>query len=221
MPNQVQITSDGSHTIYSDEFSETYHSINGAIIESMHVFINAGFRLFSKTSVDVLEIGFGTGLNAFLTLLESEKSNITVNYTTLELYPIQAITYTKLNYPEVLNCGGMRDVFLQIHKASWEHQVHISNYFHLLKHQTDINTFVYAEEKYDVIFFDAFSPVTQPELWTQELFIKVYKSLRPKGVLTTYCAKGEVRRNMLHAGFNVERLPGPPGKREILRGRKD
>jgi tRNA U34 5-methylaminomethyl-2-thiouridine-forming methyltransferase MnmC len=214
----LQISNDGSHTVYADGFGETYHSVNGAITESNHVFIDAGLNQVNKSSVNVLEIGFGTGLNAFLTLLQAEKKGLAIYYETLELFPVEDAVYASLNYAEVLHAG--KATFTLLHQSNWEEVIAITPHFTIQKHKIDIPSFLYPADSYDVVYFDAFSPVTQPELWTQELFTSIYTSMRVGGVLTTYCAKGEVRRNMQRAGFTVERLPGPPGKREMLRATK-
>lgn len=219
MSLNLKFSNDGSHTVYSDAFKETYHSVNGAVTESMHVFIEAGFNQIQKSKVNILEIGFGTGLNAFLSLLESEKNGIEVTYDTLELYPVGEEVYLSLNYPKTLGLSR-EEAFKRMHTSAWSEWIAISERFYLQKHNADIKSFKYNEEAYDVVYFDAFSPVVQPELWEQVVFEAIYRSMCTGGLLTTYCAKGEVRRNMQRAGFTVERLPGPPGKREMLRATK-
>ncbi|HEX2935493.1 MAG TPA: tRNA (5-methylaminomethyl-2-thiouridine)(34)-methyltransferase MnmD [Bacteroidales bacterium] len=219
MSIKLQISNDGSHTVYSGAFSETYHSINGAITESIHVFIEAGLRQMQKSQISIFEIGFGTGLNAFLSLLEADNRGIEITYDALELYPVGEEVYAALNYPKTL--GTNREVaFKHIHTSNWGERVVITEHFSLQKHKIDIRAFKYPENNYDVVYFDAFSPVVQPELWGQEIFNAIYRSMCTGGILTTYCAKGEVRRTMQRAGFSVERLPGPPGKREMLRAIK-
>jgi tRNA U34 5-methylaminomethyl-2-thiouridine-forming methyltransferase MnmC len=217
---EIQKTADGSVTVLSGSFGETYHSVNGAITESQHVFINASFKTVDVNPVTVLEIGFGTGLNAFLTLLEAEKEKREVHYSSIELFPIPSDIYNNLYYSE--NClPGRADEFLLLHQSDWEKEIAVTGYFRLTKINADITLFDFGQEKYDVVYFDAFSPNIQPELWTKDIFNRVFRSMKPGGVLTTYCAKGEVRRNMQGAGFVVERLPGPPGKREMLRAVKN
>ncbi len=215
---EVQITSDGSHTLFVPAIDETYHSTHGAIQESMHIFIEAGLRQCTKTEIKILEIGFGTGLNAFLTLLESQRQNIKIHYTTLELYPVDVEKAIKLNYPDNLSMESSA-LFEKLHTSEWNNEVQINPNFVLKKIKTDFTHFDF-DSKFDVVYFDAFSPEKQPEMWTKEQFDKVFASCEQKAILTTYCAKGEVRRAMKAAGFMVERLPGPIGKREILRSRK-
>ena len=215
--NQIKYTEDGSTTLYVPEIDETYHSVHGAIQESMHIFINAGLKECKEQNINILEIGFGTGLNAFLTLIEAEKSNKNIVYTTLEKYPLSKEITEKLNFPETLNIEN-KDYFDKIHHCEWNNVQKISPQFSIYKIQCDFTQFNDLQE-YDLVFFDAFSPEKQPEMWTQDLFEKLYKHCKADGILTTYCAKGAVRRAMTAAGFKVERLPGPLGKREILRGR--
>lgn len=219
MSIKLQISNDGSHTIYSEAFNETYHSVNGAVTESLHVFIHAGLHHIHKSKVNILEIGFGTGLNAFLSLLESEKIGIEITYDTLELYPVGESVYTNLNYPKTLG-SDREEAFIRMHTSAWGERIAITERYSLQKHNVDIRSLSYPTDTYDVVYFDAFSPVVQPELWGQDVFEALYRSMCAGGVLTTYCAKGEVRRNMQRAGFAVERLPGPPGKREMLRAIK-
>ena len=218
MYKELILTEDGSHTLRVAEIDECYHSIHGAVQESAHIFINAGLKEFMPVDeIRVLEIGFGTGLNAFLTLLEAEKINKSVHYTTLELYPLPVDEVLQLNYPETLN--GDRGLFEKIHHSVWDEDNDISPFFTLRKIKADFTGCVLSGF-YDVIYFDAFSPEKEPEMWSEVCFKKIYEHSGSGAVMTTYCAKGVVRRAMQSAGFVVERLPGPPGKREILRGRK-
>jgi Uncharacterized conserved protein len=220
MRKEVVLTDDGSHTLHVKEIDECYHSTHGAVQESTHIFIDAGLREFlsgEKPEIRVLEIGFGTGLNAFLTLLEAGKLKKSVYYYALELYPLAADEAIQLNYPEVL-CED-RELFEKIHRAPWGEDVDITSIFTLHKLKVDFTGYE-LPGIYDVIFFDAFSPEKQPEMWVEDGFEKIYEHSDNGTVITTYCAKGAVRRAMQSAGFEVERLPGPPGKREILRGRK-
>lgn len=218
MKIEFQITEDGSHTLFVPELDEHYHSVHGAIQESKHIFIDAGLQKCSKTEIRVLEVGFGTGLNAFLSALESEDNNINISYTALELYPISFPDAKKLNYSELLN-PSKEKLFDAIHSAKWGKREQITTQFSILKHCIDFsipNNFT-TEEKFDVIYFDAFAPEKQPEMWTMPIFQKIYSLCAPDAILTTYCAKGSIRRMLQEVGFHVERLPGPPGKREILR----
>jgi tRNA U34 5-methylaminomethyl-2-thiouridine-forming methyltransferase MnmC len=212
---QLQLTADGSHTLFLPELNEHYHSVNGAVQESQHVYINAGFNQCGKETVFVLELGFGTGLNAFLTALEAEKRNVKVVYTALEKYPLPAEIIRQLNYS-----GRNSDLFNQIHSAEWGRAIPLTSSFTLHKIKIDFKDYDYCSGNYDVVYYDAFAPDKQPEVWLQELFDAIYTSLHPGGILTTYCAKGMIRRRMKQSGFIVERIPGPPGKREMLRAGK-
>lgn len=223
----LRITEDGSHTLFAEETGECYHSTKGAIQESMHIFIRAGFRQCTKSHIRILEIGFGTGLNAFLTLLEnSSESDVevfiqnakNVEYTAVELYPVESEIALQLNYPELTNQNSRQD-FEKLHQAAWNEPVKITENFTLTKLKCDF-TVAELNDTFDLIYFDAFSPEKQPEMWSEEMFRKLYISSAENAILTTYCAKGAVRRAMQAAGFRVERLPGPPGKREIIRARK-
>lgn len=219
-PNIIlEETKDGSHTLFVPALDEHYHSVNGAVQESMHVFIDAGLRKVATDKVQVLEVGFGTGLNAFLTLLESEKWQKQVHFTSLELYPLAEDIYGRLNYGELI-LPEKADLFIKLHQVGWERSVEITPLFHLQKKKADLCQYDFGDEMYDLIYFDAFAPDKQPEMWQPELFRKLFDHTRSGGILTTYCAKGVVRRAMQAAGYTVERLQGPPGKREMLRATK-
>lgn len=212
-------TADGSHSLINKELNESYHSINGAINESFHVFIQEGLKHHYKKSLKVLEIGFGTGLNAFLTLIEAEENHLDIQYTSIEYYPISAETVNLLNYNKLLPAEH-KNAFKQLHVSAWNKPVHISPYFQLIKLKKDFS-YLMLEEQYDLIYFDAFSPDKQPEMWTEERFQMLYAHANKDAILTTYSAKGEVRRRLQAVGFTVERIPGPKGKREILRAIKN
>ncbi len=225
---KIILTEDGSSTIFNFELNQHYHSIHGAMQESMHVFMKMGFGLFSTSleqtkQISILEVGFGTGLNAFLVLLESFAEGILSGescqcvYTSLEAFPLEEKEYLNLNYSKN---EKEKKLFLELHEAEWNKEVAITNNFSLHKIQIRLEDFIPEENKFNLIFFDAFSPEAQPELWTEEVFRKLFLSMKKEGILVTYCAKGQVRRNMIAAGFTVERLDGPPGKREMLRARK-
>jgi len=217
----LETTADGSHTLFLPEMDEHYHSVNGAIQESKHVYIEAGFKRCQKSEIHVLEMGFGTGLNALLTALEAEHQKINVFYTGLEKFPLSQEIIDKLNYQEI--AGQARsdtvknNLFQTIYQTCWGKSESVNPYFHLKKIQTDFRNFDFPD-KYDVVYYDAFAPDKQPEAWSQALFDKIFSAMNLGGVLTTYCAKGNIRRMMQQAGFSVERIPGPPGKREMLRG---
>lgn len=215
---QLQLTADGSHTLFIPSLDEHYHSVNGAIQESKHIFIEAGWKQLKKENIRVLEIGFGTGLNAFLTLLESLANNNKVTYYAVELYPLEKDVIQSLNYPALIQ-KDKAQFFYSLHQAPWDQDVAITSYFTLHKINGNSNT-CKLPNNIDLIYFDAFAPDKQPEMWNQEIFNKIYAHTSPQGILTTYCAKGIVRRMIQTAGFTVERIPGPPGKREMLRATK-
>lgn len=215
---QLKMTEDGSHTLFSVRVGECYHSEHGAIQESEHIFIDSGWKHCHKSGPHVLEIGFGTGLNAFLTLLQAEKDQKKTVYTALELYPLEKDRIENLNYSRLLDLSK-KELFDQLHSVDWNCRVPVTSWFELEKFQADF-TKVELSGVYDLIYFDAFSPDKQPEMWTPERFEYIFQHAAQGAVLTTYCAKGVVRRALQAAGFQVERLPGPPGKREILRATK-
>lgn len=215
---QLKMTEDGSHTLFSVRVGECYHSEHGAIQESEHIFIDSGWKHCHKSEPHVLEIGFGTGLNALLTLLQAEKDQKKTVYTALELYPLEKDRIENLNYSRLLDLSK-KELFDQLHSVDWNCRVPVTSWFELEKLQADF-TKVELSGVYDLIYFDAFSPDKQPEMWTPERFEYIFQHAAQGAVLTTYCAKGVVRRALQAAGFQVERLPGPPGKREILRATK-
>jgi tRNA U34 5-methylaminomethyl-2-thiouridine-forming methyltransferase MnmC len=223
MDRTIILTKDGSHSIAIPSMDVTYHSVHGAIQESQHVFIKAGllplFQSGNQQPVHILEMGFGTGLNALLTLMEAEKNNRLIHFTTLELFPLVQEQVAVLNYCSQLHREDLQPTFEQLHTCSWEEQVDIHHYFTLHKKQQSLLDITVADQ-FHLIYFDAFAPAAQPELWTIAAFEKLYHSLLPGGVLVTYCSKGDVRRAMQSAGFIVEKIPGPPGKREMVRAVK-
>lgn len=211
---KVLITADGSPTLLNNTLNESYHSRHGAKQESMHVFIQAGLMQLHNDFINVLEIGFGTGLNATLTALHKETR--TIHYTALEPFPVALELLEKLKY---FSASGDISIHQEIIQADFDTVTSIGSQFHLKKLKTKIQD-LDTEEKYNLVYFDAFAPMIQPEMWTQEIFEQLFSMMDVKGVLVTYCAKGEVRRNMIAAGFSVERIAGPPGKREMLRAKK-
>ena len=222
MEIELIVTADGSPTLSLKGKNESYHSHFGAIQESKHVFINAGlnFKLNEKDSISILEIGMGTGLNVLLSLLFKESHEfIQINYTALEPFPI-AVSYIKeLNYPFLLNAVSYQPAFEFIHTMAWDYFFEIKKGFHLKKSFSRLQDFT-TNETYDLVFFDAFSPNISPDMWTQDIFDKLFNFITPGGVLVTYCAKGSVKRCLKAAGFKVENIPGPPGKREMTRANK-
>jgi len=218
MNAELRLTEDGSHTLFVPEIDECYHSSYGAIQESKHIFIDRGLKFCSNIQLNVLEIGFGTGLNAFLTLNEVVSSGQIINYTALEKYPVEHTLANQLNYAGLISPEHTA-IFEKIHSSAWNEAIQLLPNYSLLKVETDFTTFDFSET-YDVIYFDAFSPEKQAEMWTSNQFEKLYKCCNFGAVLITYCAKGIVRRAMQEAGFKVERLDGPLGKRHVLRGLK-
>ena len=216
---QFKETHDGSKTLYRPDINETYHSIHGALQESMHVFIKMGLDEFKAQNINILEIGFGTGLNAWLTFLNKPKSQ-KINYTSLETIPLNKEITDQLNYHLLVNHKNAEEAFNQMHNAEWNKFIEIENGFNLNKIEASIQNTDLPQNHFDLIYFDAFAPTKQPELWEVPIFEKMYSLLKPNGKLVTYCAKGQVRRNMEIANFVTERLQGPPGKREILRATK-
>jgi tRNA U34 5-methylaminomethyl-2-thiouridine-forming methyltransferase MnmC len=219
LERKVIITADGSSTIHLPEWDEQYHSKHGAIQEAMHVFIKSGLSLFSNRKISILEIGFGTGLNSFITFLEAPKYNIEVDYDGVEAYPVSYEEIEKLNYVAQLKANDYNSIYSDMHYQKWELKNEISSKFSLTKRKQFFNE-IEDVNSFDLIYFDAFGARVQPELWTEDIFEKMFEALKSGGVLVTYCAKGSVRRAMQKVGFLVEKLPGPPGKREMLRATK-
>lgn len=215
----IEKTADGSNTLYIREIDEHYHSIKGALTESEHIFINMGLKHSPVENPNILEIGFGTGLNAFLTAMEAPKAGKKIFYTSIEKFPLEIETVRLLQYPESI-APEETDLFYSLHESKWNTPQVINDFFTLEKIEGDFTHYNFREG-YDIIYFDAFAPEKQPEMWSQKLFDNLFLKLNHGGILTTYCAKGVVRRMLQSAGFTVERLQGPPGgKREILRGQK-
>lgn len=219
MKRHIITTADGSKTIQITDWNEQYHSIHGAVQEAQHVFIKNGLHAVEGGNFNLLEIGFGTGLNAFITFLEAEKLNLQINYVGVEAYPVLEEELLQLDYPSILNAQNKADFFWQMHRSKWEIVSDISENFKLTKQQKFFDK-ITDEDAYDLIYFDAFGARVQPKLWDETMFARMFKSLKNDGILVTYSAKGSVRRAMQATGFLVERLPGPPGKREMLRARK-
>ena len=224
MERTIIITEDGSHSISIPELNVTYHSIHGAIQESKHVFIEAGlkylFDRFANKQPWILEVGFGTGLNALLTAIEAEKTETSIYYVALEPLPISDDDASLLNYCELLNRKDLQEDFERIHDCEWNKSIAFTENVLMHKSGCTLQTFEHGPG-FDLIYYDAFAPAAQPELWMKEIFQKLFDLLKPNGVLVTYCSKGDVRRAMMAASFTVKKLPGPPGKREILRAMKN
>lgn len=220
---KIEVTEDGSNTLVHPKFNAHYHSVFGAIQESNHVFIDSGLKFQQPNLQDnrcrILEVGFGSGLNAFNTLISSEELSINIDYVGVEQYPISLETVSQLNFPTAFNREDLQSTFNKMHDIEWEKPVKISENFTLEKRQQDIFNLI-DENDYDLIFYDAFGPGAQPELWTAPIFEILFKSLKDQGVLVTYCAQGAARRAMQSVGFTVQRCPGPPSKRHMLRAVK-
>lgn len=238
MQRKIITTADGSKTIQIEQWNEQYHSLHGAIQEAKHVYLKQGLFYFleevkdlchpiiskpennvKSPQISVLEIGFGTGLNAFLTLLEAERLEVAMSYVGVEAYPVLPTEISGLNYVEQLQVLDMTTVFKNMHEVPWEKEHQLTSYFTLHKQQRFFDH-IDAINQFDLVYFDAFGARVQPELWTESIFRIMFNALKAKGVLVTYAAKGSVRRAMQAVGFDIEKLAGPPGKREMLRAIK-
>ena len=219
MKREIVQTKDGSTTIYLPEWEENYHSKHGAIQEAKHVFIKNGFSQIYANEISIMEIGFGTGLNTFITFLEAMNHNKKINYTGVEAYPVAFSEIAQMNYVSELQAVEYDGEFQQLHRSDWNVNVKISKDFCLTKRQQFFDEIVDVEA-FDLIYFDAFGYRVQPELWSTEIFQKMYNALKPGGILVTYAARGVVKRSMIEVGFTVEKLEGPPGKREMFRAKK-
>lgn len=218
MKREIIITADGSTTIHLADWNESYHSKHGAIQEANHVFIQMGLSpFFGQNEISLLEIGFGTGLNALLTLLNAEKNKLKVNYETIEAHPVDFSEIQNINFPEQLQID--RTLFEQLHKSEWEVHHQITTNFSFKKRKLFFDQ-IDNENCFDLIYFDAFGPRVQPELWSEAIFKLMFHTLKRKGILVTYSSNSNARRAMQAVGFLVEKLPGPPGKREMLRAIK-
>lgn len=215
----IVTTADGSKTLYIADWNESYHSRHGAVQEAYHVFITHGLRRFCNARISLLEIGLGTGLNALITLMEAEIQQLSVDYVGVEAFPVSISEVRQLDYVTALKAPHVAAVFERMHRCPWEENVALTPKFTLTKQRKDVRE-VQDSDRFHLIYFDAFGARVQPELWTEAVFSKMYTALQQQGVLVTYAAKGSVRRALQQLGFAVERLPGPPGKREMLRATK-
>jgi len=219
LKREIIQTLDGSTTIHIPEWNESYHSKHGAIQEAQHVFIKNGLSLFKNREIAILEIGFGTGLNTFITYLEAKRLNLSVDYVGVEAYPISAEELVSMNYVEELDAVEERAFFDLMHSYDWGERNAVNSQFSLTKRKqffADIDDL----DRYDLIYFDAFGYRVQPDLWSTEIFKKMYDALKNNDILVTYAARGVVKRSMIEVGFTVEKLAGPPGKREMFRATK-
>ncbi len=219
MKREIVQTGDGSTTIHLPEWEESYHSKHGAVQEAYHVFIHSGLSLFDGKSVAVLEIGFGTGLNAFITWIEHQKRQQTIDYVGVEAYPVLPEEAALMNYPSALHALQHQHTFEQMHAMEWEKVGEVSEHFTLTKRQQFFQD-IADVDRFDLVYFDAFGFRVQPELWDVAIFQKMYTALRKGGVLVTYACRTSIKKAMLEVGFEVEKLPGAPGKREMLRAFK-
>lgn len=222
MERKIVITEDGSSTLYLDSIQECYHSHFGAIQEAHHIFIKQGLQLLVEKGyqkINILEVGFGTGLNCFLTLCHNEPYGASIYYEGIEKFPLKEHEVSLLNYPHLI-VGSSPDLFLGLHQASWNTTIEFTDCFNLHKRDTPFENTKFIPDHFDLVYFDPFSPDKQPEMWQKDLLVHVYQAMKPNGILLTYCTKGIVKRAMKEVGFGIEKLPGPIGKREILRATK-
>lgn len=215
--NKIVTTEDGSHSLFNTTISEHYHSVHGAMQESEHIFIGTGLKSIAKKEIHILEIGFGTGLNALLTYNEAKKSMLKIHYTALEKYPITDSIFSELNYPEILNIDNQK--FLMMHRCEWSQNTEIDRNFILKKVLCDIRDAIYTN-KFDLVYFDLFSPGKQAELWTDKVIRNIAESVENEGIFVTYSANGNLKRILESSGFKVSHLPGPPGKRVFTKAVK-
>lgn len=212
----IVTTADGSHTVRNELSGQTYHSIHGAVQESKHVFIQAGLNELIKSgakSIELLEVGFGTGLNTWLTLKQAEEHSLMIRYTAIEPAPVPSTIWANLNFA----VGEEKKSFSALHESAWDEWVEINSNFTLRKMRTRLEECQLENAAYALVYYDAFAPAHQPELWDTLAFERVAKAMKDRSVLVTYCAKGQVKRNLRSTGFRVETLAGPPGKREMIR----
>ena len=219
--NELIQTEDGSHSLHSSKFDASYHSLHGAIQETQTVFIDAAlnFKSAFNKQISILGVGFGTGLNAFMTYLEANKQKLDIQYTGVEAYPIDMHLAEQLNYPEMLEANSEQGSFLDMHRSENNFD-RLSLHFNFCKRTIPVEELDY-KEIFDIIYYDAFAPSTQPELWKTDILTQMFRALKPNGLLTTFCAKGSFKRCLKSIGFRIEAIPGPIGKREITRAHKD
>lgn len=212
MEPKIEITEDGSDTLIHPLFGDSYHSIHGAQTEAQHIFIKHGLNYCKKSNIKILEVGFGSGVNALLTKQEADKNQLCVDYTAIELYPIPIEVAKQMSF-------ASQSDFLELHEATWSKTVQLNHHFSLKKLDIDLLC-ADLDHIFDIVYFDAFAPTTQPELWSSDVFSKIFDHMSEGGILVTYSVQGDVRRRLKEIGFEVYRLDGPPGKRHILRAIK-
>lgn len=220
---RIITSEDGSHTIELIGQNEQYHSTHGAIQESNHVYIKNGLERLAQNNevISILEVGMGTGLNVLLTWLYAKEKGLNINYHTIEAYPVEKEIWEQLNYALQVQHSDSEEIFAKIHDSNWNETIELDSTFTFTKMEESVLDSQLPKEKYDVVYFDAFNPDLEPELWTSELFEKIYSSMKPESVLSTYSTKGIVKRALKSCGFSIEKKPGPPGKREILNAVKE
>lgn len=220
MQRQIILTEDGSHTRFIPEMDEHYHSTHGAIQESMHVFIQSGLNIVEKKEITIFEVGFGTGLNALLTLMHKKEDTI-IKYITIEKYPLSQEEAQRLNYAGLI-APEHKAEFQKMHESPFNEDIQISDTFSIRKIKADLPSYTFEDiPLFDLIYYDAFAPNKQPQMWDKSIFDRIRAHCNEQAIFVTYCAKGSVRRDLNAAGFNMERIPGPPGKMEMLRGIAD
>lgn len=212
---KLHITEDGSHTLFVPELDESYHSVYGAIQESQHVFLKHGFQTIRKSRIRILETGFGTGLNVLLTLAEAARRRTVIYYHTVDKYPVEANEYKIFNYEQFIE-GIPGGTLIRMHEAQWNKEIRFAPHFSFYKELSDFRD-MNPQGPFDLVYYDAFDPQKQPDLWTEDIFCRISRLLNPGGILVSYTSKGSVRRALESCGFHVEKIPGPPGKREMIR----
>jgi len=222
---RVITTDDGSHSLYVPHLDETYHSSFGAITESEHIFIESGLHHFCHSNpqasqVSIFELGFGTGLNALLSYRYALQTHIEVKYISIESDPLPLDFAMTLNYPALIDFKGSGDIFRALHESSWDQTIQLVEFFSIKKIHRPVEHFEGQQDMVEVIYFDAFAPGIQPAIWSREILQMMFDMIKVGGVLVTYCVQGQFRRDLKAVGFHVEKLPGPPGKREIVRAVK-
>lgn len=217
-----ETTADGSHTLFVPELNEHYHSTNGALQESLLVFIKNGLHFVPEClkEINLLEVGFGTGLNALLTVIEAKKLRRKINYVAIEPEPVDSEIINHLNYASVIGGTEATGYYRKLNEAGWVYPSFLSDYFIISKIQAKLEDVTLSEKQFHLVYFDAFGPDVQPELWTENIFTQLYNCMKPDGILVTYSCKGNVKRALKSSGFRIEKLPGPVGKREVLRAIK-
>jgi tRNA U34 5-methylaminomethyl-2-thiouridine-forming methyltransferase MnmC len=222
MKREIRITRDGSPTLYLPELDEHYHSTHGAVQEARHVFIENGLRTFTnKDRITILEVGFGSGLNALLTCLDIQfNPKISIEYVGIESHPLNREELELLDYSAQINDSAYPIIMEKINTTDWDLPVKITPNFNLVKTHSEIQKFAFYSQKFDLIYYDAFGPRAQSEMWEKSIFEPLYASLKENGILVTYCAQGQFKRNLKEIGFSVESRPGPPGKREMTVAKK-